>query len=79
MGRIFKTPGDDAVEETLRSMHTQNMLDTGYERAMGWGKAILFSVLTMFITSAIEYKTGASMWNNTVEWLKDWIMEKVSG
>ena len=35
MGRIFKTPKDDAVEATLRSMHIANTVDTTYERGMG--------------------------------------------
>ena len=36
MGRIFKTPSDDTTEETLRMMHTANMVDITYERTMGW-------------------------------------------
>ena len=35
MGRIFKTPSDDAVEETLRSMHIANTVDVAYEKGMG--------------------------------------------
>lgn len=35
MGRIFKTPTDDSTEATLRAMHTQNTLDTYYEKGLG--------------------------------------------
>ena len=49
MGRIFKTPSDDTVEETLRMMHTANMVDVAYERTVGWLKVIAFSIATAFI------------------------------
>ena len=68
MGRIFKTPTDDSTEATLRAMHTQNMLDTYYEKGVGWLRTLLFVIIAIFITSAFELKTGDSIWENTVEW-----------
>ena len=55
MGRIFKTPSDDTTEETLRMMHTANMVDVTYERTMGWLKVIFFSTITAFTVSGYEY------------------------
>ena len=55
MGRIFKTPSDDAVEETLRSMHIANTVDVAYERGMGWIKVLIFSTATAFVVSAFEF------------------------
>lgn len=71
MGRIFKTPSDDTVEETLRMMHTANMVDVAYERGMGWLKVIAFSILTAFIVSAYEYYTDWNLWEDTGNWLKE--------
>ena len=70
MGRIFKTPSDDAVEETLRSMHIANTVDVAYERGMGWIKVVLFSTLTAFVVSAFEYYTDWNLWEDTGNWLK---------
>ena len=71
MGRIFKTPSDDTVEETLRMMHTANMVDVAYERGMGWLKVIAFSILTAFVVSAYEYYTDWNLWESTGNWLKE--------
>ena len=71
MGRIFKTPSDDAVEETLRSMHIANTVDVAYERGMGWIKVVLFSTLTAFVVSAFEYYTDSNLWEDTGNWLKN--------
>ena len=71
MGRIFKTPSDDAVEETLRSMHIANTVDVAYERGMGWIKVVLFSTLTAFVVSAFEYYTDWNLWEDTGNWLKN--------
>lgn len=71
MGRIFKTPSDDAVEETLRSMHIANTVDVAYERGMGWVKVVLFSTITAFTISAFEYYTDWNLWQSTGNWLKD--------
>ena len=79
MGRIFKTPTDDSTEATLRAMHTQNMLDTYYEKGVGWLRTLLFVIVAIFITSAFELKTGDSIWENTVEWFWNKIESWVSG
>ena len=82
MGRIFKTPKDDAVEATLRSMHIANTVDTAYERGWGWLKTILFSTITAFIESGFEYYTDWNLWESTVNWAKDWAvrqLEKIAG
>ncbi len=79
MGRIFKTPTDDSTEATLRAMHTQNMLDTYYEKGVGWLRTLLFVVVAIFATSAFELKSGDSIWENTVEWFWYKIESWVSG
>tara|TARA_B110000444_G_C18721702_1_gene538788 strand:+ start:397 stop:639 length:243 start_codon:yes stop_codon:yes gene_type:complete len=79
LGRIFKTPTDDSTEATLRAMHTQNMLDTYYEKGVGWLRTLLFVIIAIFITSAFELKTGDSIWENTVEWFWNKIEGWVSG
>ena len=79
MGRIFKTPTDDSTEATLRAMHTQNMLDTYYEKGLGWLRTILFVLIAVLVTSAFELKTGDSIWENTVEWFWNKIENWVSG
>ena len=68
MGRIFKTPTDDSTEATLRAMHTQNMLDTYYEKGIGWLRTILFVTIAVLATSYWEQQTEVSVWENTVEW-----------
>ena len=86
MGRIFKTPTDDSTEATLRAMHTQNTLDTYYEKGVGWLRTILFCFITALLISLWEIKTGNSFWENTVEWvwtkvqnLADWIWGGLNG
>ena len=77
MGWLFKTPGDDATEATLRALHTQNMLDTYYER----GRAVLLSIIvgttTALSVSFFEASTEISVWENTVEWfymkIRSWV------
>ncbi len=71
MGRIFKTPSDDAVEETLRSMHIANTVDVAYERAVGWIKVVIFSLITAFVISAFEFYTDWNLWEVSGNWLKD--------
>jgi len=70
MGRIFKTPSDDTTEETLRMMHTANMVDITYERTMGWIKVVLFSTITAFTVSGYEYYTDWNLWEDTGNWIK---------
>jgi len=74
MGRIFKTPSDNATEETLRAIHIANTVDTTYERAWGWVKTVLASLLTMLIVSGLEfYNPDISIYESSV----DWFVEKV--
>ena len=75
MGRIFKTPSDDAVEETLRSMHIANSVDIAYERTVGWLKVVFFSCLTAFVVSAFEYYSDWNLWEDTGNWLKNKLAE----
>ena len=60
-------------------MHTQNMLDTYYEKGVGWLRTLLFVIIAIFITSAFELKTGDSIWENTVEWFWNKVEGWVSG
>tara|TARA_R100000406_G_scaffold88918_1_gene74598 strand:+ start:3058 stop:3294 length:237 start_codon:yes stop_codon:yes gene_type:complete len=77
MGWLFKTPSDDATEATLRALHTQNTLDTYYEK----GKALVFCIITGFVTalsvSWFEQSSDVSIWDNTVEWfinkIRGWV------
>ena len=55
MGRIFKTPSDNATEETLRAMHIANTVDTTYERTWGWLKTIIASAITALVVSGFEF------------------------
>ena len=69
MGRIFKTPSDNATEETLRAIHLANTVDTTYERAWGWLKAFIASFLTAIIVSGIEFhNTEFSVYESTIDW-----------
>ncbi len=86
MGRIFKTPTDDSTEATLRAMHTQNTLDTYYEKGVGWIRTVIFCFITALIVSFWELTTDESFWKNTVEWvwtkvqnLADWIWGGLNG
>lgn len=71
MGRIFKTPSDNATEETLRALHTQNTLDTYYEKGWGWLRTLVFVFVAILATSYWEKVTDASVWDNTVQWFFD--------
>lgn len=68
MGRIFKTPKDDSVEETLRAMHLANTFDNTYEWGIGWLRTIIISGATALTVSAIEANSAYSLWELTVEW-----------
>jgi hypothetical protein len=69
MGRIFKTVSDNATEETLRAIHLANTVDTTYERAWGWLKAVVASLLTALIVSGIEFhNTEFSVYESTIDW-----------
>ena len=70
MGRIFKTPADNATEETLRAIHLANTVDTTYERAWGWFKAILAAFISGLVISGIEFhNTEFSFYESTIEWV----------
>jgi len=71
LGRIFKTPSDDTVEETLRMMHTANMVDVAYERTVGWLKVITFSTLSAFVMTGVDFYTDWNLWEHTGNWLKE--------
>ena len=75
MGRIFKTPSDDAVEETLRSMHIANSVDIAYERTVGWVKVVIFSTITAFVISGFEFYTDWNLWEQSGNWLKEKLTE----
>ncbi len=77
MGRIFKTPTDDAVEQTLRAMHTQNIIDNTYEKGLGWLKVLIFSTSTAFVVSAFEYYTDWNLWESTGNWLSEWAQRQL--
>ena len=70
MGRIFKTPADNATEETLRAIHLANTVDTTYERAWGWLKTILAAFISGLVVSSIEFhNTEFSFYESTIEWV----------
>lgn len=77
MGRIFKTPTDDAVEQTLRAMHTQNIIDNTYEKGLGWLKVLIFSTTTAFVVSAFEYYSDWNLWESTGNWLSQWAQKQL--
>ena len=77
MGRIFKTPGDDAIEETLRAMHTQNLIDNTYEKGMGWLKALILGTIAVFIVSAFEHYTDWNLWESTGNWVSEWAQRQL--
>lgn len=68
MGKIFKTPKDDSVEETLRAMHLANTVDNVYEWGYGWLRTIIVSVASVLTVSATELYYDISLWSMTVEW-----------
>ena len=71
MGWLFKTPSDDATEATLRALHTQNTLDTYYERGRALFLCIIVGVASALGVSWFETTTDVSIWENTVEWFFD--------
>tara|TARA_Y100001938_G_C8080962_1_gene429057 strand:+ start:163 stop:420 length:258 start_codon:yes stop_codon:yes gene_type:complete len=75
LGRIFKTPSDDAVEETLRSMHIANSVDVAYERGVGWIRTVVFCIATAFTVSGLEYYGHWNLWEDTGVWLKNKLSE----
>jgi hypothetical protein len=84
MGRIFKTPKDDSVEETLRAMHLANTVDNTYEWGVGWIRTVLAGVAAALAVSAIESNSDFSLWGWTVEWayrqavdFADWIYKGI--
>jgi len=85
MGKIFKTPKDDSVEETLRAMHLANTVDNTYEWGVGWIRTIFAAVIASLVVSAVEYKSDFTLWGWTVEWFwgevqsfADWLYEKLN-
>tara|TARA_R110002051_G_C8635253_1_gene485363 strand:+ start:586 stop:843 length:258 start_codon:yes stop_codon:yes gene_type:complete len=68
MGKIFKTPKDDSVEETLRAMHLANTFDNTYEWTVGWIRTIIVSILMALAVSGVEANTEFLLWESTVEW-----------
>ena len=84
MGKIFKTPKDDSVEETLRAMHLANTVDNTYEWGVGWVRTVIFSVSTGLIVSYAESISEFELWGWTIEWayekarsLADWLYAKI--
>ena len=84
MGRIFKTPKDDSVEETLRAMHLANTVDNTYEWGVGWLRTILAALGASLAVSAIESYTDFTFWGWTIEWtyqqvegLANWLLDQV--
>ena len=85
MGKIFKTPKDDSVEETLRAMHLANTVDNTYEWGIGWIRTILCSVIAALVVSYIESTSDFRLWGWTVEWfwhelqsVADWLGDIVA-
>lgn len=83
--KIFKTPSDDSVEETLRAMHLANTVDNAYEWSIGWVRTIIVAVLVALSVSAIEANSSFSLWLSTVDWFfgqvadfGNWLVDKVS-
>lgn len=79
MGKIFKTPSDDSTEATLRAMHITNELDNYYERGIGWLRTVLFTSMGVLITSAYEFHSDTSIWENTADWFINKISNWVQG
>jgi len=78
MGWLFKTPSDNAVEGTLRALHTQNIVDREYQRFWGWLKVFITAAITTLTISAIEFYWGMSLWEATVTRISDWAAEQLS-
>tara|TARA_X000001388_G_scaffold31339_1_gene22212 strand:+ start:6389 stop:6634 length:246 start_codon:yes stop_codon:yes gene_type:complete len=71
VGWLFKTPGDDATESTLRALHTQNKLDEYYYRGFSWLRTVIAVTIAVLLTSYIEVRMDYSVWDNFVIWWKD--------
>tara|TARA_R110002051_G_scaffold275901_3_gene336836 strand:+ start:96 stop:362 length:267 start_codon:yes stop_codon:yes gene_type:complete len=85
MGRIFKTPKDDSVEETLRAMHLANTVDNTYEWGVGWIRTVIAAIAAALVVSALESNSSFSLWGWTVEWswekaqgFADWLQTKIN-
>ena len=52
-----------------------NQVDRVYERTFGWVKAVVFSSIAIIITSGFEYYTDISLWNNTLQYMLDYITD----
>ena len=85
MGKIFKTPKDDSVEETLRAMHLANTFDNTYEWTIGWVRTIIIAIITALGVSALESYSDFTLWGWTVEWFYEkvhnfgvWLTDLVS-
>tara|TARA_B110001454_G_C12500986_1_gene342711 strand:- start:137 stop:394 length:258 start_codon:yes stop_codon:yes gene_type:complete len=85
MGKIFKTPKDDSVEETLRAMHLANTFDNTYEWTIGWVRTLVVAVCVALAVSAAESYSEFTLWGWTVEWffgkvadLGQWMTDLVS-
>ena len=84
MGRIFKTPKDDSVEETLRAMHLANTVDNTYEWGVGWIRTVIAAIVASLVVSAVEANSTISLLEWTVEWawekaqaFADWLYTKI--
>ena len=77
MGWLFKTPGDDAVEGTLRALHNQNIVDREYQRVWGWAKVALAIGVTIVATSAFEFYNETSLWQDWLGRFKNWVSTKL--
>lgn len=84
MGKIFKTPKDDSVEETLRAMHLANTVDNTYEWGVGWLRTVIAATISALVVSALESNSDFTLWGWTVEWgysqiqsFADWLSSKV--
>lgn len=75
MGKIFKTPKDDSVEETLRAMHLANTFDNTYEWTIGWVRTIIIAIFTALGVSALESYSDFTLWGWTVEWFYNKVNE----
>ena len=71
LGWLFKTPGDDATEVTLRKLHTQNTLDEYYYRGYSWVRTVLLVGIGVLATSFFEGQADISIWDATVIYCKN--------
>ena len=78
MGWLLKPPRDDATEATLCALHTQNTLDTYYERGKALVLCVIVGISTALGVSYFEQLTDVSIWENTVEWFYNKVRSWVS-